>query len=75
VAGGEEAALEVAARTQVFILAESLGGVESLIEHPGKMTHASTTGSPLQVPGDVLRLSVGIEDGADLVQDLLQALG
>jgi cystathionine gamma-synthase len=75
VAGGEQAALDVAARTKLFFLAESLGGVESLIEHPGKMTHASTTGSPLQVPGEVLRLSVGIEDGADLVADLLQALG
>ena len=75
VAGGEQAALAVAARTKIFILGESLGGVESLIEHPGKMTHASTTGSPLQVSGDVLRLSVGIEDGTDLVQDLLQALG
>ncbi len=74
VAGGEQAALEVAARTRIFILGESLGGVESLIEHPGKMTHASTTGSPLQVAGDVLRLSVGIEDGTDLVQDLLRAL-
>ena len=74
VAGGEEAALAVAARTNLFILGESLGGVESLIEHPGRMTHASTSGSPLQVPSDVLRLSVGIEDGADLVQDLLHAL-
>jgi cystathionine gamma-synthase len=75
VAGGEQAALDVAARTKLFILGESLGGVESLIEHPGRMTHASTTGSPLQVSGDVVRLSVGIEDGTDLVQDLLQALG
>jgi cystathionine gamma-synthase len=75
VAGGEQAALEVASKTRLFILAESLGGIESLIEHPGKMTHASTTGSPLQVSGDVLRLSVGIEDGTDLVADLLQALG
>jgi cystathionine gamma-synthase len=74
VAGGEEAALAVAARTKIFILAESLGGIESLIEHPGRMTHASTTGSPLQVPGDVLRLSVGIEDPTDLVDDLLQAI-
>jgi cystathionine gamma-synthase len=74
VAGGEQAALDVAARTKLFFLAESLGGIESLIEHPGKMTHASTTGSPLQVPGDVLRLSVGIEDGTDLVADLLEAL-
>src|SRR5919198_6695671 len=75
VAGGEEAAIEGGAKTKLFILAESLGGIESLIEHPGKMTHASTTGSPLQIPGDVLRLSVGIEDGTDLVADLLQALG
>lgn len=75
VAGGEQAALDVVARTKLFILAESLGGIESLIEHPGRMTHASTTGSPLQVPGDVVRLSVGIEDGTDLVADLLQALG
>ncbi|WP_104477138.1 cystathionine gamma-synthase [Actinokineospora auranticolor] len=74
VEGGEEAALAVAARTKLFILAESLGGIESLIEHPGKMTHASTTGSPLQVSDDILRLSVGIEDGADLVGDLLSAL-
>jgi cystathionine gamma-synthase len=74
VAGGEQVALDVAAKTRLFFLAESLGGIESLIEHPGKMTHASTTGSPLQVPGDVLRLSVGIEDGADLVDDLLEAL-
>jgi cystathionine gamma-synthase len=74
VAGGEEAAIEVAARTKLFLLAESLGCVESLIEHPGRMTHASTTGSPLQIPGNVLRLSVGIEDGTDLVDDLLQAL-
>jgi cystathionine gamma-synthase len=74
VAGGERAALDVAARTKLFLLAESLGGIESLIEHPGRMTHASTTGSPLQVAGDVLRLSVGIEDATDLVADLLRAL-
>ena len=74
VAGGEEAALAVAARTELFILGESLGGVESLIEHPGRMTHASTAGSPLQVPDDLVRLSVGIEEGTDLVGDLLQAL-
>jgi cystathionine gamma-synthase len=72
---GEQAALDVASRTQLFILAESLGGIESLIEHPGKMTHASTAGSTLQVPADLLRLSVGIEDGRDLVADLLAALG
>ncbi|MFG1643586.1 cystathionine gamma-synthase [Amycolatopsis sp. NPDC049252] len=72
---GEQAALDVASRTKLFILAESLGGIESLIEHPGKMTHASTAGSTLQVPADLLRLSVGIEDGTDLVSDLLAALG
>ncbi|WP_285503963.1 cystathionine gamma-synthase [Actinokineospora sp. NBRC 105648] len=74
VTGGEQAALDIAARTRLFILGESLGGIESLIEHPGKMTHASTTGSPLQVAGDILRLSVGIEDSTDLVRDLLDAL-
>jgi cystathionine gamma-synthase len=72
---GEQAALDVAARTKLFILAESLGGIESLIEHPGRMTHASTAGSTLQVPSDLLRLSVGIEDAADLVNDLRAALG
>ncbi|GAB3368892.1 cystathionine gamma-synthase [Amycolatopsis echigonensis] len=75
VAGGEKAALEVASRTKLFVLAESLGGIESLIEHPGKMTHASTAGSTLEVPEDLIRLSVGIEDGRDLVADLTQALG
>jgi cystathionine gamma-synthase len=73
-AGGEEAALKVCERTQVFTLAESLGGVESLIEHPGRMTHASAAGSPLEVPGDLVRLSVGIEDADDLLADLAQAL-
>jgi cystathionine gamma-synthase len=73
-AGGQAAALEVCRRTRVFTLAESLGGVESLIEHPGRMTHASTAGSPLEVPDDLVRLSVGIESGADLVADLEQAL-
>ncbi|KAA9162290.1 cystathionine gamma-synthase [Amycolatopsis acidicola] len=72
---GEQAALDVASRTSLFILAESLGGIESLIEHPGRMTHASTAGSMLQVPADLLRLSVGIEDGRDLVEDLRRALG
>ncbi|OLR90032.1 cystathionine gamma-synthase [Actinokineospora bangkokensis] len=72
--GGEQAALDVVSRTKLFTLAESLGGIESLIEHPGKMTHASAAGSPLQVPPDVIRASVGIEDPTDLVQDLLQAL-
>ena len=75
VKGGEQAALDVAAGTKIFILGESLGGVESLIEHPGRMTHQSVVGSMLQVPDDLVRVSCGIEDGTDLVQDLLQALG
>ncbi|GAB2990014.1 cystathionine gamma-synthase [Saccharothrix stipae] len=74
VAGGEEAALRVCSRTRLFTLAESLGGVESLIEHPGRMTHASTVGSLLEVPSDLIRLSVGIESADDLVTDLLTAL-
>ncbi|HEX2784169.1 MAG TPA: cystathionine gamma-synthase [Ilumatobacteraceae bacterium] len=72
---GSEAALRVAAATTLFTLAESLGAVESLIEHPGRMTHASAAGSPLEVPDNLLRLSVGIESAADLVADLEQALG
>jgi cystathionine gamma-synthase len=75
VAGGERAAVDLCARTRVFTLAESLGGVESLIEHPGRMTHASAAGSALEVPADLVRLSVGIETTADLVADLRQALG
>jgi len=74
VAGGEEAALNIVRATRLFTLAESLGGVESLIEHPGRMTHASAAGSPLEVPSDLVRLSVGIEKAADLVADLRQAL-
>jgi cystathionine gamma-synthase len=74
VRGGAEAAKRVAATTRLFTLAESLGAVESLIEHPGEMTHASVAGSPLEVPDDLLRLSVGIESSADLVADLEQAL-
>ncbi|MFC6094520.1 cystathionine gamma-synthase [Saccharothrix lopnurensis] len=74
VEGGEEAALRVCSRTRLFTLAESLGGVESLIEHPGRMTHASTAGSLLQVPADLVRLSVGIESADDLVADLQSAL-
>jgi cystathionine gamma-synthase len=73
--GGSAAALRVAAATTLFTLAESLGAVESLIEHPGRMTHASAAGSPLEVPDNLLRLSVGIESAADLVADLEQALG
>ncbi|RVW02874.1 cystathionine gamma-synthase [Rhodococcus xishaensis] len=73
--GGKQAALDFCARTQIFTLAESLGGVESLIEHPGAMTHASTAGSALEVPEDLVRLSVGIEDATDLLADIEQALG
>ena len=71
---GQEEALKVCRRTQVFTLGESLGGVESLIEHPGLMTHASVAGSALQVPDDLIRLSVGIEDIDDLLADLRDAL-
>jgi cystathionine gamma-synthase len=74
VAGGEDAAIEVCNRAEVFTLGESLGGVESLIEHPGRMTHASAAGSPLEVPADLVRLSVGIEAVDDLVEDLTRAL-
>lgn len=73
--GGEDHAVEICNRTKLFVLAESLGGVESLIEHPGRMTHASAAGSPLEVPGDLVRLSVGIETVDDLLADLEQALG
>ncbi|MBO0679461.1 cystathionine gamma-synthase [Mycolicibacterium sp. S2-37] len=73
-AGGPQAARDFCSRTGIFILAESLGGVESLIEHPGAMTHASTAGSQLEVPDDLVRLSVGIEDVADLLADVEQAL-
>ena len=72
--GGEAAALEMCRRTRLFTLGESLGGVESLIEHPGRMTHASVVGSPLEVPADLVRLSVGIESVDDLSADLAQAL-
>jgi len=75
VAGGEDAAVEVCNRARLFTLGESLGGVESLIEHPGRMTHASAAGSPLEVPADLVRLSVGLEHVDDLVADLVQALG
>ncbi|MEU5868981.1 cystathionine gamma-synthase [Nonomuraea sp. NPDC047529] len=75
VAGGEAEAVEVCNRAKLFTLGESLGGVESLIEHPGRMTHASAAGSPLEVPSDLVRLSVGIETVDDLLADLTQALG
>jgi cystathionine gamma-synthase len=70
----EDAALEVVTRTRLFTLAESLGAVESLIEHPARMTHASAAGSPLEVDPRLVRLSVGIESQADLLADLQQAL-
>lgn len=73
-ARGEPAALEVAHSTELFTLAESLGAVESLIEHPHRMTHASAAGSPLQVDSGLLRLSVGLETVDDLIADLEQAL-
>jgi cystathionine gamma-synthase len=69
------ATFEACKRFRVFTLAESLGGVESLVEHPGRMTHASTAGSPIETPDDLIRLSVGIEDPDDLVADVRQALG
>ncbi|TML37791.1 MAG: cystathionine gamma-synthase [Actinobacteria bacterium] len=74
VRGGEPAALEVVSGTRVFTLAESLGAVESLIEHPARMTHASAAGSPLEVDARLVRLSVGIETESDLLADLEQAL-
>ena len=75
VAGGREQALRVCEKAEVFTLGESLGGVESLIEHPGLMTHASVAGTDLEVPDDLVRLSVGIETADDLLADLERALG
>jgi cystathionine gamma-synthase len=74
VVGGEATAVEVARSTRLFTLAESLGAVESLIEHPARMTHMSVASSPLAVDGALLRLSVGLETAADLVGDLRSAL-
>jgi cystathionine gamma-synthase len=74
VRGGAAAAVAACGRTQLFTLGESLGGVESLVEHPARMTHVSAAGSPLEVPDDLIRLSVGIETGEDLLEDLRQAL-
>ncbi|MDQ3669070.1 MAG: PLP-dependent transferase, partial [Actinomycetota bacterium] len=74
VAGSRQDALEVLRSTSVWQLGESLGGVESLIEHPGLMTHASTADSPFPVPDNLIRLSVGIESADDLIADLEQAL-
>jgi cystathionine beta-lyase/cystathionine gamma-synthase len=73
-AESEEAAVELVARTKVWALAESLGGVESLIEHPARMTHASTADAPFAAPRNLVRLSVGIESAGDLIEDLEQAL-
>ncbi len=72
--GGERAALDVCGRTRLFTLAESLGAVESLIEHPARMTHASVAGSSNEVRADLVRLSVGLETVEDLLADLRQAL-
>lgn len=74
VAAGEQEAVALCGRTELFTLGESLGGVESLIEHPARMTHASVAGSPLEVPSDLVRLSVGIESVDDLLADLDRAL-
>lgn len=74
VRGGIESALQICKRVELFTLAESLGGVESLIEHPGKMTHASVAGSAIEVPDDLIRLSVGLEHIDDLIADLARAL-
>ena len=71
---GEDAAVKAVAAVRLWTLGESLGGVESLIEHPGRMTHASVVGTALEVPADLVRLSVGIEDADDLVADLREAL-
>lgn len=73
--GGESAARTVAEATRVFTLAESLGGIESLMNYPAEMTHASVKGTELEVPANLVRLSVGIEDLPDLLADLEQALG
>jgi cystathionine gamma-synthase len=74
-ARSEDEAVALVARTRIWTLAESLGGVESLIEHPGRMTHASTADSSFPTPANLVRLSVGIESAADLIADLDAALG
>jgi cystathionine gamma-synthase len=73
-AESEQAAVELVARTKIWKLAESLGGVESLIEHPARMTHASTADAPFAAPRNLIRLSVGIESADDLIADLEAAL-
>jgi cystathionine gamma-synthase len=72
--GGERAAVAVCGATKIWTLGESLGGVESLIEHPARMTHASVSGTPLEIDRNLVRLSVGIEDVDDLIEDLDAAL-
>ena len=72
--GGEDACQKLMQHTEIFTLAPSLGGVESLIEHPGLMTHHSVEGTALEVPDNLVRLSVGIEDIDDLIADLRLAL-
>jgi cystathionine gamma-synthase len=72
--GGERAAVAVCGATKIWTLGESLGGVESLIEHPARMTHASVSGTPLEIARNLIRLSVGIEDADDLIEDLDAAL-
>ena len=74
VRGGEQQAVDVCGATELWTLGESLGGVESLIEHPARMTHASVRGTELEVTGDLVRLSTGIEDASDLIDDLDRAL-
>jgi cystathionine gamma-synthase len=74
VAGGEQQAVDICGATEVWTLGESLGGVESLIEHPARMTHASVRGTELEVPANLVRLSTGIEDSRDLIEDLARAL-
>jgi cystathionine gamma-synthase len=74
VRGGEQQAVDLCGETEVWTLGESLGGVESLIEHPARMTHASVRGTELEVPADLVRLSTGIEDAEDLIDDLDRAL-
>jgi cystathionine gamma-synthase len=74
VAGGEQQAVDACGATEIWTLGESLGGVESLIEHPARMTHASVRGTELEVPADLVRLSTGVEDAEDLIDDLDRAL-
>jgi cystathionine gamma-synthase len=74
VAGGEQQAVDLCGATEIWTLGESLGGVESLIEHPARMTHASVRGTELEVPADLVRLSTGIENAEDLIDDLDRAL-